>query len=256
MTKDLSHYTQYDARVRERLDPLFNQLIDSMKNGDQKRHNILRRIRTACRQEIDYLLANNTPAHARALITDYRKELKRRDPDHIALRYFKLGRVAKEAVQKLEADYGNKIIENIGSLKLVEDPDSLIKAGRLLLLSDSYVALAAGLMLLTGRRPTEILKTAEFKVETRNTLLFRGQLKRKEGEPDPKWFSIPVLADANIVCTALRVLREKRNFSHLTIRQVTKLCTKEFKKVCKERLPPAENPKDLRAIYALLSHHL
>ena len=61
-------------------------------------------------------------------------------------------------------------------------PQPVIDAAASALLSDSTWEVAAAIILLTGRRPTEILKSAEFKQVGPYQLEFSGQLKKRDNE--------------------------------------------------------------------------
>jgi hypothetical protein len=98
----------------------------------------------------------------------------------------------------------------------------------------SYGRLAIGLMVLTGRRDTEVLKSANFKklsegtqehfdqaeklnLNEDNCVIFSGQLKTKESKnanQDP--YVIPVLGDVDTIIEALRKLREIKDCTKLT----------------------------------------
>jgi hypothetical protein len=84
-------------------------------------------------------------------------------------------------------------------------------AERLLTSKDSNVAdLAIGLAMATGRRMTEIFKTAEFTVLDDSTLLFNGQLKTKNRKlfEDVSAYEVPTMVKASICAKALQRLRK------------------------------------------------
>lgn len=125
-----------------------------------------------------------------------------------------------------------------------------------LLNSSKYSSLALGLMLLTGRRQSEILKTAKFEVIDSETILFSGQLKTRDcptAKTDP--FPIPVLADSQLICEALARLRSMPEVRELADKPVKscngkaatigRACETNFSSLIKDCIP-----KDLRAAYA------
>lgn len=57
---------------------------------------------------------------------------------------------------------------------------------------DQFYKLTLALGLATGRRPIELLSTAEFEVKNSKTLLFRGQAKKREAVQDQEYREIPV----------------------------------------------------------------
>ena len=85
-----------------------------------------------------------------------------------------------------------------------------------------YISLALALMAVTGRRSTEIMKTAIFHPsEKQNHVLFKGQLKQKEQERlNNNGYDIPVLVSPSLVITGLRKLRLKVNPLPMTFQGV------------------------------------
>ena len=74
--------------------------------------------------------------------------------------------------------------------------------------------IAVALILTTGRRNIEILKTGSFKYVSKNVVLFEGQAKKKNGIV-AKPYEIPIMySDARKVVAALKRLR-----SHATIKK-------------------------------------
>lgn len=71
--------------------------------------------------------------------------------------------------------------------------------------------LAIALMAVTGRRTSEIIKTAKFTVVTENSVMFSGQLKQKNRNVygwNNKEFEIPTLVDSQQVVKGLVKLRK------------------------------------------------
>jgi len=89
--------------------------------------------------------------------------------------------------------------------KLPLNPLPLIKKAESMLSSDSWATVAAALILLTGRRPSEIAWCGEFSPMSLSSLIFKGQLKKGEVETEP--FEIPTLIDAERVFRAYNRLR-------------------------------------------------
>ncbi|MEL0625002.1 protelomerase family protein [Marinomonas arenicola] len=86
----------------------------------------------------------------------------------------------------------------------------------------SVTDLAIGIVMATGRRVTEIMKTAEFKAIDSKTLIFSGQLKTKNRRlfEEISSYSIPTLIDAEKVVKALQTLRKatsNEKLSFLTV---------------------------------------
>src|SRR6202158_4756382 len=75
--------------------------------------------------------------------------------------------------------------------QLLQDPDALVAKGVELLTSEQWADIAVGLAVCTGRRPGEILKTAVFERKSAYSVIFTGQLKRRESDIPP--YEIPTL---------------------------------------------------------------
>ena len=123
-----------------------------------------------------------------------------------------------------------------------------------------YTALALGLMLLTGRRAGEILKTAKFSLIPKQPrkLFFEGQLKLKNNSKREasKGFVIPVLADAHIIIKAIETLRELKDFREYTPAQVHQSTANPLglyaKKYFSDSLGDSVTPHSLRKAYLAL----
>ena len=139
------------------------------------------------------------------------------------------------------------------------DPDDLILKACELLKSESYLCVALGLMLLTGRRATEILKTAVMNVQTDSTVIFAGQLKTKDSEnAQTTPYEIPVLTDSQTVIEALAKLRQLRDFSALSNEAVHSRTNKSLNESVKRHfkgLIPDIKVASLRSAYACIARH-
>jgi hypothetical protein len=62
---------------------------------------------------------------------------------------------------------------------LLDNPDAIVALAVRLLESRQWADIAAGLVVLTGRRSSEILATAEFKLVSQWSVRFTGALKRR-----------------------------------------------------------------------------
>jgi hypothetical protein len=155
---------------------------------------------------------------------------------------FKVFRLSKKELGLLGEKETNQIYNRHTKKRrergFVSANDIICKAEELVDISThkrvSYGRLAIGLMVLTGRRDTEIVKTASFKKLSEGTqkhfeqaeklnlneddcVIFSGQLKTKESKNanlDP--YVIPVLGDVDTIIEALRKLREIKDCTKLT----------------------------------------
>lgn len=117
----------------------------------------------------------------------------------------------------------------------------------------SYVSLAIGLMAATGRRSTEILKTARFEKIDNDTVMFHGQLKKRKQKG--MGYKIRVFGGSDLIIDALAKLRKMKDFSSKTNSQVNATCAKEINKKVKKFFNTCVGvsdlePHDLRRIYA------
>ncbi len=102
------------------------------------------------------------------------------------------------------------------TLVKIKNYEDMIQRAIKLLDSSKYVDIAAALCLLTGRRPTEILKTAKFtnSKNSKKVMHFKGQLKTKR--IDLK-YEIYVLGNSKEKCKkALKVLRSMLDTTKLS----------------------------------------
>lgn len=165
------------------------------------------------------------------------------------LTYFKMP--SKFVTERNEADT-KRVLENAQSRKVVDNWRDLVKTGVHLLDSESYLDIATGLLLLTGRRPVEILQTAKFKYINQDTVLFEGQLKTDNPVP----YEIPVLHNAKKVIEALENLRDLKDFSGRTTKQVRQSTGKNIKYRVEDYFGLKFTPKDLRALYFTICYKL
>jgi hypothetical protein len=103
----------------------------------------------------------------------------------------------------MNAGSDETIQERHENQQFIRDPDAIVARGTTLLKSEHWPDLAVGIALCTGRRVTEVLKTAELAPKTAYSVLFRGQLKAKGAVE----FEIPTLAPAADVLQAVERLR-------------------------------------------------
>jgi Telomere resolvase len=140
----------------------------------------------------------------RNLMTDVRRAIKTQlGADHVAL----------EAMNFTMAEWltinepiGEQVARRNENVVLLENPDAIVALAVRLLDSREWAEIAAGLVVLTGRRSSEILGSAEFLPKSQWSVWFTGALKRR-GEVQRLSFEIPTLATAERVITALKKLR-------------------------------------------------
>ncbi|MDJ0903120.1 MAG: protelomerase family protein, partial [Xenococcus sp. MO_188.B8] len=135
-----------------------------------------------------------------------------------------------------------------------------------LLESREWREVAVGLIAATGRRATEILKTAEFNQIGQFEVKFSGQLKAKGEERKP--YPTFTLLESNKVCDALFRLRRMPEIKELkkkTASEIDSGCNTTINRLVVEKFFPIIQPptgesqlstKNLRASYAAIAIYL
>jgi hypothetical protein len=184
----------------------------------------------------------------------------------LVLRHLKLTRKENSVIERktnkstVTTHENRAEIEDFGALvalasNLVKNAIEAVNEGN----RTSYYKLTLGLMMLTGRREGEILKTAKFTASKNRKyeVIFRGQLKKKE--EDTGGYIIPILEDSKLVRQGLRTLRGLRDFSALTNSQINSKVSKDLGLYCKDifgaMLGDDLKPHDLRKAYATIAAH-
>lgn len=200
--------------------------------------------------------ADNT---VHATMTNYRNAMRTAiaegtlDPH--ALEVF---RKPEEKSQERRKEYKTTLKRNLQQGRAIQNVDGLLNLAKMLLDSGSYIDVGLGLMLLTGRRPVEIFKTASFALDpTPYHVVFSGQAKTRDREEGKQAYSIPVFTEPSSIIHALERLRSMRDFSESTERdihnRVSKTLNERFKKTFGPFLPGSK-PTHLRSLYATLAY--
>jgi hypothetical protein len=213
-------------------------------------------IKAAIKAEIEYLKSIYKITTVRGVLTKYRAAA-------VAVGIpIETMKIAKKENEKIELNYTKKIAKQQKQLIQISDYEGAIdKAIEVCNSSESISELAAALALLTGRRGTEILKTAIFKIGKKGSMFleFFGQLKTKgekrEGQP------IPILGGGTGATAAnkgLKRLRELADATQLTNKQVSEKWEREANR---KALQLFKNNfglcsmHDLRKAYATIATH-
>ena len=261
-----------DVTINE-LITIFGSEIVFMQSNDKVQRSMLnstkrsqlRKIEKLVLEEIEFLVFNVSTKTLPSSITQYRRALKEFNSNHPALFYFKL---PKSEYQKRRDEYDAMVTEERNNLipfsrsKIQPYINKLVS----MLSSNDPFDIAVALVGLTGRRPGEILLTAQFlpSVEckyTDNSVIFSGQLKGKGSESARDNYEIPILCDdEQIVINALAKLRNIVDFSSIqvpiekTLGQVINSKTAPKMKLALKKNLSAffENihPHSLRSLYA------
>jgi hypothetical protein len=93
------------------------------------------------------------------------------------------------------------------------NPEPLILKAREMLKSNKHTVQAAGLIFLSGRRPGEIVKTANFEKVNDSHLMFSGQIKDRGLKT--KSYEIPCLIETDVFLEAFKKFRENKQIVDL-----------------------------------------
>lgn len=194
----------------------------------------------------------------RTLMTDTRNAVKALDPHNVALHSMNF---TTEQWREMNNPASDAVENRNENQKLIKNPDAIVAKAIELLSSKDWAEVAAGIVVCTGRRSSEVLATASFEPKTKYSALFRGQLKRK-GEDITLQFEIPTLAQSQKVIDALAFLRREVNCTGLTNRQVNQKYGNAVAKACdrhfSDLIPQREGKDNLythlfRCIYARIA---
>ena len=110
----------------------------------------------------------------------------------------------------------------------------MIQCAERMLKNDSVADITAGLCLLTGRRMSEVLKTAKFTNRSNNTnkAYFSGQLKSKGTDKLKDKVAIYTLVDRAIIKEATKRLRQLCDTSKLTTEQINRKFESSVNSAC------------------------
>lgn len=221
----------------------------------------------------------------------YRKELaKHFAPDS---KVFEIVKVPDEIMERISLSYRRKVIEEHKKLVHIPQWQGIIDtATRALTVrlkdktptKESAMVMAAALLVLTGRRPYEIVSAGHFNAaplpggvssaKSKWSVMFEGQTKTRgaAGTRHDSSYEIPVLAPARTILDAVSLLRSSPEG-----RELSKLSNEEFSALTNSRgisdaLPlraavedlykthwPAEaalSPKCLRPLYAEIAYKM
>ena len=181
---------------------------------------------------------------------------------HLALKWMNYSREFHQARQeKTKTKSKAQRRERVGF-----ELDLVIKAAASALTSDSHWEVCAALILLTGRRPTEIIKTAEFTQSGPYQLTFAGQLKARENDPS---YEIYCLVRSHLVIDAFTRFRRVpavRKLQKAKNAEVDSKLNATINRAVREVFPTSIlyppigedhlSAKNLRAAYTNIAYHL
>ena len=152
--------------------------------------------------------------------SQFRRDLLNLKIEHHAFYMFE----TKGAIKDWISDDSNKSLKKKLRNQILINPEWVKEKANELLTKEepSLSDLAIGIAIASGRRPTEVMKSAKLKAVNDATLLFTGQLKTKNRHlfEEIKPYEIPSLIKSEVVVKALRKLRKMTKKEVLVYRNV------------------------------------
>jgi Telomere resolvase len=195
----------------------------------------------------------------RDLMTDVRSAIKSHlGTDHVALETMNF---TVEEWTVINDPIAEQVARRNENVVLLDNPDAIVALAVRLLESRQWADIAAGLVVLTGRRSSEILATAEFKVKSQWSVRFTGALKRR-GEVQRLSFEIPTRTTAERVVRALDKLRAICPTQGLSAQQINQKYAQAVASACDRHftdLVPKREGRDnlfthlFRSVYAAIA---
>ncbi|MBP5977198.1 hypothetical protein HW132_31870 [Brasilonema sp. CT11] len=182
---------------------------------------------------------------------------------HLALLYMKYEFVHNQPNTEAKQAKKDEQRRNLESINCVDEYQAKIDV---LLQSTDHKELVAGLIAATGRRPSEIYKTAEFKQVGQFEVMFTGQLKTR-GEVREGYPTYTLVESAKVIDALARLRRmpEIKAIKNLTLAEIDSGKNNKMNAAIKEHFTPLINPphgeaelsaKNLRASYAAIAIYL
>ena len=187
------------------------RLIQDIANKIAAQQTSNERAKTA-KEVKDKLLRTHTAKGTQKILSHARKELDLRGLLTVSLR--RVLKLSKTKIDSLNRQYQEMVKRKLETHEHqpILQQEAYIQTALDWLQSSSYIKIGLGLMVLTGRRTTEIFKTGSFVKVGKNTVLFDGQTKKRG---TAKGYKIRTLCDAQIIVDALEKLRSTKDFSLL-----------------------------------------
>lgn len=197
-----------------------------------------------------------TPTQQKNPITDVRQVIKAIDPQHPAL-----DEVGFTKEEWTEINMPSEQAVGRRTAKPIADPEEIARRAALLLKSDSWSQIAAGLAVVTGRRAAEVMQTAQFEQASVWSVWFTGALKRR-GEEVELRFEIPTLVKAASVISATKRLRRAVDTEGMSNREINRAYSHAIAQACDHTfsdLVPSREGKDnlythlFRSVYSTIA---
>ena len=197
-----------------------------------------------------------TPSQQKNPITDVRRVLKAISAEHPAL-----ADVGFSPEEWTDINMPSEQAVAQRSAKPIDNPNEIARRAAVLLQSDSWSELAAGLAVATGRRAAEVIQTAQFELASDWSVWFAGAVKRR-GEPVALEFELPTLVEAASVISATKRLRSLLDTEGMSNREINRAYSNAIAQACDRSfkdLVPAREGKDnlythlFRSVYSTIA---
>lgn len=200
----------------------------------------------------------------RNLMTAVRNAIKQRlGPDHFALKSMNF---SPEQWTEMNNSIEDRVAaQNTDQVILTpRTVNSLVYRATHLLISNDWADIACGLAVLTGRRHTEVMKTAKFEGKSNFSVMFSGALKRRGEAKDALVIEIPTLCRADYVLSGIAKLRAMVLTDTMTNDQVNARYSEGVSTACdrnfSDLVPPPSGRDRLythlfRKVYAAIAHY-
>lgn len=201
------------------------------------------------KKEVNFLLEKYSKQSVKDIIGIYNKSLISND---LIIQKNVLKTIFMPYYIEINNEYKASIEHRTNNAILIKNGQQLIDLAVEYISTYDYKKITIGLAILTGRRTSEILKTASFKVIDNAHIQFTGQLKQNNS----KAYTIPVLCDSGKIVEALDNLRIIKAYD--TIKSVNSKESSLLNQMVKKNLKVWHvglKMHDLRRFYAYVCYH-
>lgn len=236
--------------LQERWEPFFTALVECENEQE---------VQEICESELDSWrsVRKLTENSMRVPMTDTRREMQARLSGDVLTWALNHLNFSEEQWASVNAPSVQATAERLENVQMIHEPQAIAQKAHELIQSSRWQEVAVGLLVLTGRRLTEILKTASFERKTSCSVLFSGQLKKRGEFPA---YEIPTLWRSDECVAALARLRGLLDLSALDIQDVAPKYNQEISTCATQHfseLIPSENGKlhahIFRAVYTRIA---
>lgn len=197
--------TEYRAEISKLLNDQYNDLQSQYRVRYKKLRDVINQQCLPARQLESAI--NNIKKDAKLIkINQKSAQIQEDNPvsriHQIALYKMSVGKIIR---QYMKNQYSEKKRQQQEQYKLI-DAQKYIKIAERLLKSSNHHELILGICALTGRRPIEVVKTGKFAINDEYSIIFIGQVKKRQ--IDITEYSIPILCPAIKLITAHQKLKK------------------------------------------------